>query len=131
MTNHKRRLEDFIARILVIDDEPTVQEILYDYLSAAGFEVTVAEDGIEGLALYRKEPFDLVLTDIMMPGKTGLEVIKELRADYPEARIIATAAGVEEVLSQAMEAGADHSLEKPFALKEVVAIMKEMLGEGT
>ena len=124
-------MEDFIARILVIDDESTVRELLYDFLSEAGFEVTVAEDGVKGLALYRKEPFDLVLTDIMMPVKNGLEVIKELRADYSEAKIIATAAGGEELLSQAMEAGADRTLDKPFELKETVALMEEMLGEGS
>ncbi len=118
-----------MARILVIDNEDIVLELLGDILSMGGHETVVASDGEAGIALYDAERIDLVITDIIMPDKDGLDVIKELRKDHPQVKIIASAASGDELLSLAMDAGANRSLEKPFALNKVLELVEELLGE--
>ena len=71
-----------VARILVIDDDEPVRVSLRRALGMAGYEVVEATNGDEGVRLHREEPFDLVITDILMPEKDGLEVIRELRRDF-------------------------------------------------
>ena len=81
-----------MPRILVIDDEEIVRDMLRNLLQHAGYEVTEAPDGDEGVRLYQAERPDLLITDVFMPGRNGLEVIKELREEDPDAKIIAIAA---------------------------------------
>ena len=81
-----------MPRILVIDDEEIVRDMLRNLLQHADYEVTEAPDGDEGVRLYQAERPDLLITDVFMPGRNGLEVIKELREEDPDAKIIAIAA---------------------------------------
>jgi CheY-like chemotaxis protein len=82
-----------MARILVIDDERIIRTIVKHALEEDGHEVIEAGDGEEGIQLYRKNPTDLVVTDIIMPRKEGIETIKELRRNYPDIKIIAMSGG--------------------------------------
>ncbi len=104
-------------------------------LEAAGYDVVDASTGEEGVRLYRQEPADLVITDIFMPQKDGLEVIRELQGDFPDVKIIAISAGDAkgrfDYLSYAGEFGALRSLPKSFAPEELLAVVEELLGEGS
>ena len=116
-----------MAHILIIDDEKSVLDLLRDVFEGAGHEVREARDGDEGLRLSREEPPDLVITDVIMPGRGGLEVIRELRREHPDSRIIAMA-GMARVLPRAMEMGADYALGKPFRLGELLKAAEDLLG---
>jgi len=72
-----------MARILFIDDDEQTGDLFGQILEGAGHEVIIARDGVTGIALYRKNPTDLIITDIMMPVKDGMEVINELKRDFP------------------------------------------------
>ena len=111
-------------RILIIDDDPDVRRVLGAMLSALGHEFTSAEDGLKGLEAYRAGTFDIVITDIMMPGQAGLETIGELRRHNPDVRVIAISGGgriqgPEDVLIQASSLGAQATLGKPFRLADL------------
>ena len=120
-----------MARILVIDDEMSIRSLLRKVLERAGHQVAEAVDGEEGLALYRQAPTDLVITDVFMPRKDGVETIADLRRDDPEVKIIAmTAHGEREsynFLRVAEALGAAHTLEKPFAIDDVLTAVKTLL----
>ena len=118
-----------MARILVIDDEEIVRDMLRNLLQHAGHQVTEAPDGNEGLRLYRAEPPDLLITDVFMPGKNGIQVIKEVRGEDPDAKIIAIAAHALEGIPLAEEAGADRAIGKPFDVHELLGMVKGMLAE--
>jgi CheY-like chemotaxis protein len=79
----------FVARILVVDDDKVIRLLLRTLLERWGHSVVEAENGDEGLRYYRAAPTDLVITDIQMPVMDGLQMIKELRGDFPTAKIIA------------------------------------------
>ena len=120
-------------RILVIDDDVLVLEVLSEMLTGAGYEVVGASDGVEGLRLYREAPFDLVLTDMIMPEKDGLEVVMDLRRDFPEVKIIALSGGGDYGLGfstlRASEAlGATRTLQKPFAESDLLGAVRDVLG---
>ena len=89
-----------------------------------------AYGGEEGLDLYRRKGVDLVITDVFMPEINGLEVIKELRRDYTDAKIIAIAARGKEALDMAEEAGADRVLSKPFGKQDLSNTVDELLKES-
>src|SRR5260370_25461560 len=78
-----------MARILVVDDDHDICEVLEMGLTHAGHEVRVAADGASALRLVRAEPFDPIMTDIFMPGKEGIETIMELRRDFPAPKLVA------------------------------------------
>ncbi len=123
-----------MARILVIDDEKEICEMLSEKLESAGYEAEVAPNGKVGLTLQSKKPFDLVITDIFMPEKEGIETIRELRRDYPAVRIIAISGGYrygpEELLEAARMLGADRTFAKPFKLNDLQEAIKELLEES-
>lgn len=106
------------ARILVIEDHTDTRELLEMVLRTEGYEVTLAGDGVEGLAAYRREPSDVVLVDIFMPRKEGIATITELRRDFPDAVILAMSADASTdrpgALLRAREAGAHLTLRKPL-----------------
>ena len=77
-----------MARILIIDDDDRFRDMLQDMMERNGYEVVSASDGKEGIDLYRKEPTDLVITDIIMPNKEGVETMFELQRDFPDVKII-------------------------------------------
>lgn len=122
-----------MARILVIEDEEIVRGVIRRVLSAKGFEVLEAEDGRMGLEMYDKGSIDLVLTDIVMPNKEGLETIRELKKIDPEAKIIAVSGGGRntpyDYLKLAEKFGAAKSFEKPFDWDDLVGTIHDLLGE--
>ena len=100
--------------ILVVDDESSVRKSLRKFLERNGYRVVEAPDGDHALALYSQERPDLVLLDIRMPGKDGLETLRELRAIDPQAAVImVTALHEEELAKQALAEGAFEYITKP------------------
>jgi len=110
-----------VASILVIDDDEALRLMLREMLQADGHAVREAANGHEGLALYRAQPADLVITDIVMPEQDGMEVILELTREFLDARVIAMsgASGEHNLLSVAKLFGARHILEKPFGADQI------------
>ena len=102
-------------------------------LEKGGHEILEAPDGKVGLALYKKDPTDLVISDIFMPHKEGLQTIKELRQDFPDAKIIAVSGGGKvkgfDYLDDAELFGANRTLAKPFTGKDVLAAVGELLDQ--
>jgi len=82
-----------MSRILIIDDDAQILKMLRQILEREKYHVTEASNGKEGLRLYRENPADLVITDIIMPEKEGIEIIIELKRDYPDVKIIAISGG--------------------------------------
>jgi CheY-like chemotaxis protein len=118
-----------MARVLVIDDDLDMRMLLEETLKSAGHEVVLASDGKEGLAMYRTKPADVVITDIYMPEKGGLETIIELRQSYPDVPIIALSGtgAARAMLSIAQKFGAVGVLQKPFAAQDLIDIVKNAL----
>lgn len=107
-------------RILVVDDEESIREFLEIMLKKEGYEVTSAADGKQGLELIRKRSFDLVISDMQMPHMTGIELLKEAKAQYPELLfMMITAFGTTETAVEAMKLGAYDYILKPFKIDEV------------
>jgi DNA-binding response OmpR family regulator len=120
------------VRVLVIDDERDIRDTIRYLLQSEGFEVLVAEDGGEGMRLLRSMTVDVVVTDIFMPGKEGIETIYELRSEFPRTRIIVMSGGGGakgmDFLSVARELGADKSLKKPFDPRELIDAVRALSG---
>ncbi|WP_319523757.1 response regulator [uncultured Desulfosarcina sp.] len=120
-----------MARILVIDDDDTVRLSVKLALEDADHIVEDAADGEKGVALFRENPADLVVTDIFMPEKEGLETIDEIKRLRPETKIIAISGGgrmdPEDYLSIAESVGADHSLLKPFDIEKLAEVVEDLL----
>lgn len=116
--------------ILVIEDESLQLRTLTGFLKKQGYEIIWAVSGNEGLKMAQNQPVDLVLTDYKMPGKSGLEVLKELKIINPDiAAIIMTAHGTEEIAVQAMKEGAFDYLTKPIDLDELEMVVKKALDQ--
>src|SRR5687767_9929029 len=104
-----------MPRVLVIDDHDAMREGMAVTLKKQGHDVAAVRSGAEGIATYRKAPFDAVITDLKMEHMDGIEVVRQLKAHDPEAVVIVvTAFGTIEVAVQAMQLGAIDFLEKPF-----------------
>jgi DNA-binding response OmpR family regulator len=119
-----------VTRILVIDDEASVRAFIRQTLETEGYEVKEAADGKEGLAALRPYPADLIITDIFMPNKEGIDTIRTVREQFPQTKILAISGGGSrrmEVLSAAVQFGAHHALEKPFTPAELVAAINVAL----
>jgi DNA-binding response OmpR family regulator len=114
-------------RVLVVDDEPMVTEVVERYLLRDGFEVSTCADGDEALALAQSWAPDLVVLDLMLPGKDGLEVCRTLRRDSSVPIIMLTARGDETDRIVGLEIGADDYIVKPFSPRELVARIKAVL----
>ena len=116
------------ARILIVEDEPAIALALEDDLSLEGYQVAVVHDGIEAVKRARAEPFDAILLDVMLPGKDGFEVCRELRRSRvrtPILMLTARAQEAEKVLG--LEAGADDYVTKPFGVRELRARIAALL----
>ncbi|HMK35722.1 MAG TPA: response regulator [Desulfomonilaceae bacterium] len=118
--------------ILIIDDDPGILELYSRVLTAAGYETIRAPNGDVGTKLYRENPTDLVITDIVMPEKEGIETIRELRRDFPEAKILAISGGGaalpgDACLLLAERLGAHRTLMKPIQIKELLAVVRELI----
>ena len=121
-------------RVLIIDDHPDVRSVLCDGFKKAGYEVTAAIDGNQGIQLFRAHCADLVITDILMPGKDGLEFIRELRNEHSLVKIIAMSGGYHvglDFLPEAQLFGAVRSLAKPFSFPEILAVAEEIIREDS
>jgi DNA-binding response OmpR family regulator len=119
------------ARVLVADDEPNILISLEFLMKREGHTVTVARDGVEALAAIQRDKPDLVLLDVMMPGKTGFDVCQAVRADegLRDVRILMlTAKGRDTDVAKGLALGADAYMTKPFATQELAARVRQMLG---
>src|SRR5215213_8173469 len=114
-------------RVLVVDDEPMVTEVVERYLVRDGFDVSTADDGDVALALAQTWAPDLIVLDLMLPGKDGLEVCRTLRRDSSVPIIMLTARGDETDRIVGLEIGADDYIVKPFSPRELVARIKAVL----
>ena len=117
-------------RVLVVDDEKKIRDLLTAYLRADGFEVAEASDGAEALARARKTEPDLVILDVMMPGMDGIEVLRELRKTSDVYVMMLTARAEETDKLIGLSVGADDYLTKPFSPRELVARAKAILRRG-
>ncbi|MEM8534145.1 MAG: response regulator transcription factor [Chloroflexota bacterium] len=113
--------------ILVVDDEPTILEVVELYLRREGFQVITAMDGMAALQAYRKQAFDLIVLDLMLPGLNGLEVLRQIRSERDLPIIMLTARGEETDRVVGLELGADDYVTKPFSNRELVARVKAVL----
>ena len=120
-----------MSSILVVDDDPAVCLLVQHVLERRGFDVSTASDGQSGLSRFAELNPDLVIIDILMPGKEGIATILEMREARPEARILAMTGGgsfaAGEVLRIAELIGADNGLKKPFAPTELIATVERCL----
>ena len=114
-------------RILIVDDEPPVQEVLSLYLQREGFDVETAGDGEAALSAVQANPPDLVVLDLMLPGIDGLEVCRRLRAGGPVPILILTAKDSVNDRVLGLDMGADDYMVKPFNLDELLARVRALL----
>jgi len=117
-----------IEKILIIDDDEQFRKMLRRILEQEGYKVLEASDGLEGIELFSAMPADLVITDIVMPGKEGVETILEIKEAYPQVDVIAVSGGgwqaFEIDLYMAKKLGA-RTLKKPFLRKEILKMIEE------
>lgn len=119
--------------VLVVDDEPNIVQSLEFLMTAAGFEVRIARDGDAALAAVAEQVPDLVLLDVMIPGRDGYEVCRELRAnpDWQAIRIIMlTARGRQSERQRGIDLGADAYVTKPFSTRDLVEQVKQFAAAG-
>lgn len=119
-------------KLLIADDEPNILISLEYLLKREGYQVTVARDGQEALDAVGRECPDLLLLDVMMPGKTGFEVCQALRADERHADLpilMLTAKGRETDVAKGLALGANAYMTKPFSTRELVDKVRAMLGD--
>lgn len=114
-------------RVLVVDDEPMVREVLARYLEREGFEVDTAVDGAQAMTRFADHVPDLVLLDLMLPHIDGLEVLRRMRADALVPVIMLTARGEETDRIVGLDMGADDYVTKPFSPREVVSRVRAVL----
>lgn len=121
-----------MKHILIIDDEPKIRLMLRKLFVSKGYKVTEASDGNEGIARFHADPADLIITDIVMPEKEGIETIVELKRENPGIKIIAMSGGGRfnhtGYLDIAKRLGADQSLKKPIAIGTLISTVQKLLG---
>jgi DNA-binding response OmpR family regulator len=114
-------------RILLVEDDPSIREITALGLGRAGFRVTTTADGRDGLSRARRDPFDLLLIDVMLPTLDGFEICREIRKDSRIPVIMLTAKTDTTDIIVGLELGADDYITKPFELPELVARVRAVL----
>ncbi|MBI1784334.1 response regulator, partial [Candidatus Sumerlaeota bacterium] len=114
------------GRILIVDDEWSIRDILMTILVAEGYEVDCAEDGDAGLKLIEQNTYDLVITDLNMPGVSGGDILKHLHAKSPSTLgIVATGYGSLDTAVEALKSGAFDYITKPFHLEEIKIMIRK------
>ena len=120
-----------MTKILLIDDDPLILEALSITLESAGYSVQTAKNGVDGLQMIRDGDFDLVITDIIMPEKEGLEVISHLKREHPSVKVIAISGGGRgsstTYLSIADAMGVNCTLAKPFSASELISTVEHLV----
>jgi DNA-binding response OmpR family regulator len=120
-----------MAKILLIDDEEGMRRWTSHFLNTSGHDAFTAADGQPGIELAREIKFDLVITDIIMPDKEGLETIMELKKEYPDLPIVAMSGGghmrSEDILEMALSLGAVDTLQKPFTGDDLLEMIDRCL----
>ena len=133
-----------MSKVIIIDDEEDIRAALKEIFIRADFDVRVASDGEEGLNLLREESADLVITDIIMPGKDGVQTAYDIRMEFPKTKIIVMSGGgnvspqdyepsaitTTAYLASAAEIGADLTLTKPFDRKELIKTARELIAQA-
>lgn len=115
-------------RILVIEDDAEMRSLLEDFIEGEGIEVESAIDGTQALRKLAGESFDVIITEIHIPGLNGLDLLPGMKKIQPQSTVIAiTALGSEEIHRRAMERGADACLEKPFHLEELKRLVHQVV----
>ena len=118
-----------MPQILIIDDDELTRAAVRAMLEPVGYNIIEAADGETGLNLYREQQPDLIIMDIIMPEKEGLEVIRELKRDFPDIKIIAISGSGVNYLFMAEEFGALRTFLKPVHRAELVEVVKDLLDE--
>ena len=122
-----------MARILIIDDDAMIRDLLVQILEREGYETVTASGGKDGIKTHRENPADLIITDLLMPEKDGLETIMELRRNSQDVKIIAMSGGgkidPKTYLQIAKTMGAIETIAKPFHLRELLKTVQELLEE--
>lgn len=132
-----------MTRVIIIDDEEDIRIVLMEIFVRAGFDVAVASSGDEGLNLLRKQGAELVITDIIMPGKDGVQTAYDIRMEFPKIKIIVMSGGgnvapldyepssvsTTAYLASADAAGADLTITKPFDRAALVKAARELTGK--
>ena len=122
-----------MPRILIIDDERPVRAVLRQMLEREGYEVDEATDGAVGIKLLHTRPADLVITDLFMPDKEGIETMMEVQKHFPRVKIIAISGGGRmgkiDLLPMAKSFGAQRTLAKPFERRELLQAVREVLAQ--
>lgn len=119
------------VRVLIIEDDDDIRSMMRRMLRKAGYEVIEARDGDGGLASCASCRIDVVITDIVMPGKEGMETIREIRGAYPDISIVAVSGGGDtsfniSYLAMAEMLGAARTLAKPFRSRDLLRIVEEL-----
>jgi CheY-like chemotaxis protein len=123
-----------MTRVLVIDDNDDFRKLALLWFQIHGIEAEGAANGAQGLEVQRTRPATVIVTDIFMPEKEGIETIQELRKEYPDAKIIAMTGRESltgyDVFQVARELGAERTFKKPFKLDDLIAAVRELSPEG-
>lgn len=116
------------ARVLIIEDDEAMRSLLKDFFVEEGFDTDSVSNGRDALRVLIKKIFDLVVTDIRMPGLTGLDILPRIREIHPDVGIVViTAFGTEEVRRKALERGANAYLEKPIHFQELRDLIHDVI----
>jgi len=118
-----------LAQILIMDDDASVRTALKTLLQKEGHEITEAHNAAEGAKIYSTSAPDLIITDLLMPERDGVEALLELRSQYPNIKTIVISGDAPEFLPIVEDLGAGRTIAKPFKNDEVLAAVKELLDE--
>ena len=127
LQDHNRDVDERVMKLLIIEDEPAIQEMISSRLAREGYDTYVAATGEEGLRVYRRIRPHMILLDLMLPYMSGMDFCKTLRRESMVPVIVISAKAEEASRLQALEAGADDYLVKPFSLSELSARVKAVL----
>lgn len=121
-----------MARILIVDDDPHVREMLRQHLEKAEYEIHEADDGDKGISCLRRHSIDLVITDVIMPRQEGISMLVAIRKEFPDVKVIAISGGghisSEDYLDIAGKFGAIRTFSKPLKMEKLLAAVQDIAG---